>query len=650
MVKGLLLAVALTATLSPAVADEYSFTNFQSGEYYAYGLEEAQAGETYDVAMYVPSYLQGATITSIAFRLNDASVLSGVKAWVSSTLPASATLADGEYQDVTSPISYAAGANKVTLSSAYTIPAGGCYVGYSFTVADASGIAGQQPVLTDYDANYVRDFYLKGSSVNTTWGEERFANTTLSVGLDVTSTLAASFDSHDLGSIEKSFLVGESESVSIPFVVTGTTAVNRLTYTVKDLTTGEMSAETNSSCTRKKFGNVTTFKLKLSAAETEGISQKEITITKVNGKALDNTNGATGRVTIKTFAGATGRTVLEEQFTATSTPWDVRGIKGMEYMANNHSDQWVGIVVHADEYHYADPMYCADYRYVPAPSSYPGAKLNRGSKVDPYFGSVTNSVYGIEASVEAAAARPSEGKVAVKASWNADGTAINATATASFLFDRDDAPYGIGYVLVGNGLKATTTEKATAYPWYQYNSYYGLESTDENISDWTDKGELRNDIVPDEDGGYYTIPVLTSQTYDRVALKAKGVAGGVAGSISAPVVKGKAQTHTTTFNLAGGIKSTTWQVNGVGEELLQDKNNLKVVAMLLNTNTGEVLDAAQCDILSYADAIETVSDDTTGDAAVVARYNVSGQQVSSAVKGVNILKMSNGKSVKVLVK
>lgn len=583
-------------------ANASTFTNFLSANgMYTWGLPGASAGETYDVAMYVPAYLQGTVITSVGFRLYNPEVLRDVKAWVSATLPTSASAAD-VCQSVENPVAYGIGNNEIELTEAYTVPATGCYIGYSFTVADASAIDGQEPILTDYNATYVRNFYVKGNTTNTDWQEQRFANTTLVAGIDSLPTLSAAFDSHDLGKLEQSFLIGESKTVSIPFVVTGSTAVNRLTYQVKDLGTGVVSKEITTTCTRKKFGNVSTFKFALGAADAEGISEKEFTILKVNNKELTSTVGNTGRVTTKTFASGGNRTVVEEMFTATSTPWDVRGMMGMEHMEQNNAGNWIGIAVHTEGLHYDDPMYCADYRYVPPTSGYPGAKLNRGTKIDPYYGAKTGNILGIATSVSEAAARPTEGAVSVKAAWSADGNKVNVSAEASFTIDRDDAPYSIGYVLVGNGLKATTTEKATAYPWWQYNSYYGSEYSDANINPWGVKGELRDDIVPDDDNGYYTIPVVKDMTYDHVALKALGAQGGVAGSITAPIVKGQVQTHTTTFDLSDGIRSTTWKVNGVGENLLQDKSSLKVVALLLNTNTGEIINAAQCDIDSSAGA------------------------------------------------
>lgn len=638
-----------SALTTPALASSTAstFTHFISTNgMYTWGLPGTTAGTTYDVAMYVPGYLEGTTITSVGFRLYNPTVLKDVKAWVSATLPTSASKAD-ECQSVDSPVAYSAGNNEVELTTAYTVPATGCYVGYSFTVDDASASDGQEPVLTDHNANYVRAFYVKGN--DGAWEEQRFANSTLTVGVSNLPELAVAFDSHDLGKVEQTFLPGESATVTIPFIVTGSTAVNRVTYQVKDLTTGETSKETTTSCTRKKFGNVTTFKYKFSAAETAGINEHEITILKVNGKALSTATGSVGKVVVKTFDKAIDRTVVEEQFTATSAPWEVCGMTGMKHMAEQTASKWIGIAVHADEYHYADPMYCYDYRYAANTTAYPAAKLNRGSKLDPYYGTQTSTALGIANAVAEAAARPAEATVNVSAAWNADSTQVAVTSEASFVIDRTDAPYAMAYVLVGNGLKATTTDKATAYPWYQYNSYYGTDATDENLAEWAVRGQLFSDILADEEGNYYTLPLITDQTYDNVALKAQGAQGGVAGSIAAPIVKGAAQTHTTTFDLTDGIRSTTWSVDGTeGENLLQNKAGLKVVAYLLNTNTGEIINADECDILS-ATGIQAAATQE-GEARIVARYNAAGQRITSPVRGLNILKMSNGKTVKVLVK
>mgnify|MGYP000361043773 CR=1 FL=1 len=72
-----------------------------------------------------------------------------------------------------------------------------------------------------------------------------------------------------------------------------------------------------------------------------------------------------------------------------------------------------------------------------------------------------------------------------------------------------------------------------------------------------------------------------------------------------------------------------------------------VVAMLLDKKTGAIVNAGRARVTGSTG----IEDVTTGtEATVVARYTVNGVQVSAPVKGVNILKMSDGTTQKVLVK
>ena len=72
-----------------------------------------------------------------------------------------------------------------------------------------------------------------------------------------------------------------------------------------------------------------------------------------------------------------------------------------------------------------------------------------------------------------------------------------------------------------------------------------------------------------------------------------------------------------------------------------------VVALLLDKKTGAIVNAGRARVTGSTG----IEDVTTGtEATVVARYTVNGVQVSAPVKGVNILKMSDGTTRKVVVK
>ena len=82
-------------------------------------------------------------------------------------------------------------------------------------------------------------------------------------------------------------------------------------------------------------------------------------------------------------------------------------------------------------------------------------------------------------------------------------------------------------------------------------------------------------------------------------------------------------------------------------DLIKDKK-LHVVAFLINKKSGEVINADEV-LLDEGNAagIKTVSDETD---AVLEYYNVSGMRINAPQKGLNIISLSSGKNVKVVVK
>ena len=102
------------------------------------------------------------------------------------------------------------------------------------------------------------------------------------------------------------------------------------------------------------------------------------------------------------------------------------------------------------------------------------------------------------------------------------------------------------------------------------------------------------------------------------------------------------QTYTTEFDLTDGLDSY------YGFNLLQDKTKLKVVAMLINTETNEIVNADEKEIESSGTVgINNASSES--EVKEVARYSVDGSRISAPVKGINIIKMSDGTTRKVMI-
>lgn len=627
-----------TAAKAPAKVQgtidfSYFTKEYTADNYGLFGLgSNSKAGETYDVAIQIPSAYAGCKVKSVSFVLYDASILSDVKAWAGAALPSSTTSPDVS-ASVASPVDYT-GINTVNFENPYTIPEGGCYVGYSFTVTTLQSNyqnAAQYPVIIDGDGSGDGGFFLRTSTVQTSWFDTKSYGYTYEVTTMATlegdfSDNEAFFGSTSLGS--KVAAKDQASTATVAFNGKSITPITSLAYTVKDVATGKVSEEATVTGLNVKYGASGTFDVALDAESVAGSYEKQVTLTKVNGVENVNT-GNVGTLTLRVLAKSLARKVVEEEFTTTDCGWCPRGIAGMDMLAKTSSDKWIGIAAHGYTIgNWLDPMFNYDYYFLPdkySVSGYPSCHLNRSLlSVDPYYGTGDGTVSGqIKTDVEEQSQILPEGAVKVSAEWTSDDNIVNVTAETEFALDYDNAPFALAFVLIGNGLTGTTDNWTQANYYYYYASYY---SDDEYLKPWTERNIYATGIE-----------------FNHVALATKGIDYGIEGSITSPAKMDTKQTYTTTFDLSNGITSYT-----TSENLIQDKSKLQVVAILMNTETGEIVNGDECDITGLTTGISIVNND--GAQTEVSRYNVNGQQVSAPVKGINLVKMADGKTRKVVVK
>lgn len=618
------------------------FTYFEGSKLDVFGLGWAKEDLTYDVAMQIPADYAGYKVTAVSFILFDATILDNVQGWVNASLPSSASSAS-VHQATSERKSYNEGYTKVTLPTEFTVPADGCYAGYSFTLTSAESdiqYAAGYPILTDFGSTNGGGFYMKASSSFTSWIHS-FKDMGYNLNSTIMVTLKGAFqdnevyvNSQDLGT--RTAVVGQKRTFDLGFTGNSLTPVNSLSYTVTDVATGAVSEEQTvgdlGGVEYTKAGNVP---VTVEAGNAVGDFEKVVTITKVNGVANANTNNKS-TLTLHVLSKALNKKVFEEEFTTTDCGWCPFGIVGMQLCEEALPDNWVGVAAHgltATSY-WEDPMYQDDYYNLPAEIKsfqYPSCQLDRKQfSLSPYYGAArsSNAPAGIIDDIKALLEEYPDAKVDVSAKWEPGANVITVTAETEFAFDYKYSPYALGFVLVGNGLTGTTKN------WYQYNYFptygeqYGYDK-DANLVPLIENQTLIKD-----------------QTYNHVALLTQGLVSGVEGSIASPVKSGQKQTFTTTFDLTDGIYSTS---TGDDDNLLQDKTKLQVVAFIVNEEEFYVINADKCDITGYETGIASVADEL-GTAGEVARYNAAGQQISAPQKGINIVKLANGTTRKVVVK
>lgn len=599
---------------------------------YAQGqkVEPIGAGSNYyDCAIKIPGYLAGNNIDAIAFLPIDLKTIGRVECWVAAELPSKVDASSCIYlADVTpSHSNNGDGELEIVETGGVVIPEGGCYVGYSFSVTNMASQTGKYPVAMDGSEDRAGGAYLNYGRGFADICGQGFGNIIIKAQISGDSFKDNAVIFSDAASTTAISAVNESVRIQMPISNVGLTDVTSLGYTVKDVTTGVVSEEKTVTVDAVGFNQTAQVMIDIDAGSEFGDSfEKEVSITKVNGKPNESIEGQTARCTLKVVSRKVQRKVVEEEFTATGCVYCTRGYAGMSALSDKYPDTFIGIAVHGS-INYKDPMQISDYNSVISMvTGFPSAMLNRQQIIDPYYGSGQQAL-GIVKDFESMQGL-AEAELVVKPQWNADYTAIDVTTDVKFLFDSEEAPYAIGYVLLEDGLKYDKAlDGNKEQNWKQANAYAGASGMEDEpyLYEWTQKPQSVSDME-----------------YNHVAVMAKDVSGGKEGSVVAPIVCEQAQTNTTSFDLSNGIRSYN------GFELLRDKSKFKVVALLFNTETGSIINAAEAAV-PYTASIGGIADGGTG-VVEVARYSVDGTRKSASGKGISIIRMSDGTVRKVIEK
>ena len=281
------------------------------------------------------------------------------------------------------------------------------------------------------------------------------------------------------------------------------------------------------------------------------------------------------------------RTSVVEEFTGTWCGHCPRGMVGMERLAQDYGDRFIGIAVHTGS---NEPMVIPAYPELQSDllpgSGAPSCVIDRVAyKFDPYSGSGQRGTthYGIDLDFAAALAMPTEAKLKLVAQWDdAFQWDVRFDVTTTFNIDSPTAPYRLVFILVEDGMTGTTDEwRQTNYFSADYEASAGDNYRDDDMKAWRDAPYYVSDVV-----------------YNHVPVNTLGVRTGIQGSIKAPVVAWEPQTYSNTVTTLASH----------AQKLIQDKNRLQAVAILINTTDGQVVNAAKSPILAYgADGIKDVT-------------------------------------------
>lgn len=526
----------------------------------------------------------------------------------------------------------------VKLPVSYKIPADGCFVGYAFK-GESSG----RPIITWYtngtNGGLLYKYDAGGESVFDNFYSLGIGDLTIQIGMDVSECEA---NSASVGAdAEQTVLVGAANQYNFYVVNNCAKDITSIDYIISE--DGEASEERHLDLSSPIAANdYGVLPLANKVFSTDGVHTIELTVTKVNGNQNIAEDNTASNSIIALEKGAERISVVEE-LTGTWCGWCPRGHVGLENLKKTFGDKVITLAGHysLDESS-VDPMNCYEYDQNDvfgnygvvgkALSSYlgggglPGALFDRLLSADPYTG-INNKLnqqgtvdYGADDLVNAInQAIPSEASVNLSASWSDDTkTAIKVDFSTTFNYDRfGENPYGVGFILSENAMKGTGTE------WMQLNFY-------SNSYGQAEAAYYKNaDML-----SWFEAEPFVPMEYSNVVVQSWRPLGDGLFTESEDIEKGKTINYTNTLP--------------VTSSLIQDKDMLSLTAILVNRNNLGIVNAAQVHLGAGAAGINDVQKDANSN--VVERYNLNGMRVNAPQKGLNIVKLADGRCVKVAVK
>lgn len=335
-------------------------------------------------------------------------------------------------------------------------------------------------------------------------------------------------------------------------------------------------------------------------AQSEKLNEKvTFNITKLNGEP-NVSDGATVDINVAVLSEVPVRQTLFEEYTGTWCGYCTRGFAALEYIREKYPE-FVVAAFHSGQGASSDPMQITN-QFPSQVGGFPSAVLNRGSVVDPYFGTqeYMDMELPIVGDILALNSVATPWKISVDHAWESEDVLV-AKAEVANMIGFTDRNYKIAYLLVADGLSGMTQS------WVQSN-YYN-----------TEKPQFIPQLNAFCMGGEYGKSKVVGLVYNDVVISSTGIYGEN-GSIPTTMAAEETAEHSIKFDLSQ-IKSN----------LLPDKNKLRVIAAIVDAN-GNVLNCAKNEVNDFGAGVDGILDEN----APVEYYNLNGQKVLNPDNGIFI--------------
>ncbi len=568
----------------------------------------AGRAQAYDLAMFVndPS-LKGMKVKGLRISAPRNTSVAQYTGWLSNGL--SLKLVDGVKvadADITSKASDVVSGHAVVMfDEPYEIGEEGFFAGYTIPVTDE-----EAPMMVTSD-KMGGGFWLHTSSALRNWTDmSSMGSPCIELILEGQQENAATILLPENSYAKK----GEPVVVNATLYNHGTSTLTKGEYTYEiNGVTNNATLETYVS--GDHWGRSMNISIELPSIEEAGTYPLTVNLIKVNGTDnQDVVSSSTGMVNVMDFVPV--HRVLIEEYTGTWCGWCTRGLVAMNMLADALGDDFIGVA-----YHNGDPMeITSDY---PSPvSGFPSAWIERAYEVDPYYG-FDQEGFGTKYAIEYLMGQLAVVDLNVNANWvDESRTELKANVESNFVMNADGNDYGIEVMLIEDDMYGPAGTN-----WDQHNYYADMA---DQYGDDPDLGQLCD--MPSTIEGYHFNDVLVATS------------GVIDESLPESIVANVSNNFEHSFYV-------DYLYNTSNEPIIQNKDKLHVVAIVVDKATGRVLNAAKAAVGNTA--VNEISDENKVVASTM-YYDLTGRMVTNPGSGiyVKVVRYTDGsqRSFKVLQK
>lgn len=421
----------------------------------------------------------------------------------------------------------------------------------------------------------------------------------LLLALCITTTTAATYCVAPM-KLVNAYIAPNAQSFTARVTNYGSETVTTLTYTLFDTDLQQQVADTTITLsTPLPTGETADVEIEAQPSATYAKQSLYLNFTKVNGQYNEASSPYT-YLNLYTMSRVPKKRLVVEDYTGMWCGYCPRGIVTMEYLQRQHPDQYIGIAIHCNHYSY-DYLDTKAYGsvYSKWATSFPTLWVNRKHRINDWVEG--DNVFEQEDK------SPAVMDISVQAVWANDSNDIEIETIVTPCMNADSGRYGVAYVLIEDGMRNSN--------WYQNNYLSGEEYSNapEEMNRFTNGGSYIRDL-----------------SFDHTAIASLGIDKGRDESLT-----DNFQTDVDQLDYASFTDLTQYSV-------IQHKDSLSVVAMVIDRETNQIDNAAICRIVegeltgigSATAAGRTSSATGRQKNANNRRYNLQGQPVGNNYKGI----------------